>query len=101
MAKTVAQLIHKIDKGIVITKYHHSKGDIEGFEIYEAGHPVVDENGLLASKRVLEITENLNSNDDVIFLLSGGASALFEDTEADLNYLQQINKNCFIQMQIF
>jgi hydroxypyruvate reductase len=93
MAKTVAQLIHKkIDKGIVITKYHHSKGDIEGFEIYEAGHPVVDENGLLASKRVLEITENLNSNDDVIFLLSGGASALFEDTEADLNYLQQINK---------
>ncbi len=93
MAKTANQLINKkIDKGIIITKYNHNKGHIDNFEIYEAGHPIIDRNSLLATKRVLEITADLNDNDDVIFLLSGGASALFEDTDFDLDYLQQINK---------
>lgn len=92
MAKTFSELTDKkIDTGIVITKYHHCLGNIEGFEIYEAGHPVVDENSLFASRKVLAVTRNLNRNDDVIFLLSGGGSALFEDTDIDLNYLQQIN----------
>ncbi|MGI6510051.1 MAG: glycerate kinase type-2 family protein [Erysipelotrichaceae bacterium] len=93
MAETVAQLIDKkIDKGIIITKYNHSKGKIDNFELYEAGHPIVDENSLKATKRVLELTAQLSSNDDVVFLLSGGASALFEDTDFDLNYLQKINE---------
>ncbi|MGI6607890.1 MAG: glycerate kinase type-2 family protein [Erysipelotrichaceae bacterium] len=93
MAKTASDLIDKkIDKGIVITKYNHSQGSIHGFEIYEAGHPVVDENSLIATRRVLEITKNLNNNDDIIFLLSGGASALFENVNVNLNYLQDINK---------
>ncbi len=93
MAETATKLIDKkIDKGIVITKYNHSKGKIDNFEIYEAGHPIVDDNSLKAGKRVLELTENLHKSDDVIFLLSGGASALFEDTDFDLNYLQKINE---------
>lgn len=93
MAKTVTEIINKkIDKGIVITKYNHSNGIIQDFEIYEAGHPIVDEHGLIATKKVLEVTKNLNANDDVLFLLSGGASALFEDTDVNLNCLQQINK---------
>lgn len=93
MAETATKLIDKkIDKGIVITKYNHSKGKIDNFEIYEAGHPIVDDNSLKATKRVLELTENLHKSDDVIFLLSGGASALFEDTDFDLNYLQKINE---------
>jgi len=68
----------RISKGIVITKYSHSEGDIEGIEIYEAGHPVPDENTILATKRALEMTSNLSSNQIVLFLISGGGSALFE-----------------------
>lgn len=68
----------RIKKGIVITKYKHSEGPIEGIEIYEAGHPTPDENTIKATKRALEITSNLSENDTVLFLVSGGGSALFE-----------------------
>ncbi len=66
------------DNGIVITKYGHSKGKIGNLEIYEAGHPVPDENSYKATKRALELTQGLTEKDEVIFLLSGGGSALFE-----------------------
>lgn len=68
----------KIMKGVVITKYHHSLGEIEGIEVYEAGHPVPDENTLKATERALEVTRNLSEKDTVLFLVSGGGSALFE-----------------------
>ncbi len=71
-------LKNKIVHGIVITKYQHSAGPIKNFEIYEAGHPIPDENTVLATKKALEMTEKLNKNDLLLFLVSGGGSALFE-----------------------
>lgn len=71
-------LEHKPDAGIVITKYDHSQGPIGTLEIHEAGHPVPDENTFSASARALELTEGLTGEDTVLFLLSGGGSALFE-----------------------
>lgn len=65
-------------RGVVITKYEHSEGPIGPLEIYEAGHPVPDENGVAATRRALEIVSGLSSEDTVIFLVSGGGSALFE-----------------------
>lgn len=67
-----------IQKGIVITKYQHSQGKIEGFDIIEAGHPVPDENSVKGAIRVMEAVKDLNEKDQVIFLVSGGGSALFE-----------------------
>lgn len=64
--------------GIVVTKYGHVKGEIPGFTCYEAGHPVPDENSFLATQAVLDMTADLNEEDTVLFLLSGGGSALFE-----------------------
>ncbi len=79
MASAAKELLgNRISKGIVSTKYGHSEGDIEGIEVYEAGHPVPDENTILATKRVLEMTSKLSSNQTVLFLISGGGSALFE-----------------------
>jgi len=79
MAKAAKEVLKdEIERGIIITKYGHSEGNIEGFEIYEAGHPIPDENTLNATKRALELTENLTQNDVVLFLVSGGGSALFE-----------------------
>ena len=68
----------KISRGIIVTKYDHSKGPIEGFEIIEAGHPVPDENSVRGASRALELVKNLDEGDDVIFLVSGGGSAIFE-----------------------
>ena len=78
MAMAAKRVLEKVDKGIVITKYDHVKGDIEGVECYEAGHPVPDQNGFDATARALEMVKGLSERDTVIFLLSGGGSALFE-----------------------
>lgn len=72
------KLKQKVSKGIVVTKYEHSKGPIEGFEIIEAGHPVPDENSVIGATKALELVSNLNDGDSVIFLVSGGGSAIFE-----------------------
>ena len=73
-----AALDGKIDAGIVITKYAHSKGEIPNCRIYEAGHPVPDQNTYLATNKALELTKGLSGQDNVLFLISGGGSALFE-----------------------
>jgi len=79
MAKAAAdELGDRITAGAVITKYDHSRGAIGNLEIFEAGHPVPDENSFKATARALELVSDLDEKDNVLFLLSGGGSALFE-----------------------
>ena len=68
----------KVKQGIVVTKYDHCEGPIGCLELYESGHPVPDENGVKATARVLEMVRSLTAEDEVILLISGGGSALFE-----------------------
>ena len=68
----------RVKQGAVVTKYGHCEGEIGCLELYEAGHPVPDENGVKATARVLEMVRGLTQQDDVILLISGGGSALFE-----------------------
>ena len=85
MAKSAADHIpHPIDCGIVLTKYDHSQGEIPGFTILEAGHPLPDENTILGTKKIIEAVSDLNEKDTVFFLVSGGGSALFESPAGDL-----------------
>ena len=67
-----------IKKGIVITKYGHSEKPLKDMEIIEAGHPVLDENGIAGTGKAVELAEKLGENDELLFLISGGGSALFE-----------------------
>ena len=69
----------RVKKGIVITKYEHSKGVISGVEIIEAGHPISDENTILGTKKAIDlISEAKEERGEILFLISGGGSALFE-----------------------
>lgn len=68
----------RIEKGVVVTKYEHVMGQLPGIECCEAGHPVPDENSFAATRKAIELVSNLTGDDTVIFLLSGGGSALFE-----------------------
>lgn len=79
-----------ITSGIVITKYDHVKGPIGNLLCLEAGHPVPDENSFSATEKALEMTANLTQNDTVLFLLSGGGSALFESPLVSGEELQDI-----------
>ena len=78
MAKAASDILPRLDGGIVVTEYGHVMGDIPGVDCYEAGHPVPDENGFRATEKALELVKGLTADDTVIFLLSGGGSALFE-----------------------
>lgn len=78
MAKAAVDALGCVDGGVVVTKYGHVKGEIPHVVCYEAGHPVPDENGFLATQKAVELVRPLTDEDCVLFLLSGGGSALFE-----------------------
>ena len=78
MASAAVAALGRVDQGIVITKYGYSKGEIPGVRCYEAGHPIPDQNGFAATEKALEMVQGLTPEDTVLFLLSGGGSALFE-----------------------
>jgi len=68
----------RIESGVVITKYGHVMGPIANFDCREAGHPVPDENSFSGTQAAVNLVQNLTEKDTVLFLLSGGGSALFE-----------------------
>lgn len=79
MAKAARDCLgDRISAGVVVTKYGHVPGPIPGITCCEAGHPVPDENSFRGAQAVLDLVSGLTEQDTVIFLLSGGGSALFE-----------------------
>lgn len=80
------------DGGLVVTKYGHSRGPLPGLEILEAGHPVADAASFAAAERALALVRGLGEGDSVLFLLSGGGSALFESSELPLEEFREINR---------
>ena len=77
-AAAVEALGDRLDGGVVVTKYGHSKGPLGALRICEAGHPVPDENSYQATQAAIDAVAGLTAEDTVLFLLSGGGSALFE-----------------------
>ena len=85
-------LPHPPIRGIVVTKYHHVTAPLNGVECFEAGHPVPDENSFRATRAVLDMTRDLTETDTVLFLLSGGGSALFEHPLVEPEVLQSVTR---------
>lgn len=83
--EAVKSLNGELFGGVVVTKYQHSKGLIEGMEIIESGHPTPDENSVRAAKIIMEKANSLPENMDILLLLSGGGSALVELPANGLN----------------
>ena len=90
MAHAAVETLGHVDGGVVVTKYNHVRGDIPGMDCYEAGHPVPDENSFSATGKALELVHGLIAQDTVLFLLSGGGSALFEKPLISGEELQSI-----------
>ncbi len=68
----------RVSAGVVVTKYGHAMGALANCVCIEAGHPVPDGNSLRGARAALELVQGLGAQDTVLFLLSGGGSALFE-----------------------
>ncbi len=62
-------------EGLVVTRYGHAC-PVERIEVIEAGHPMPDAAGAAAARRMLELAASAGPADTVVFLASGGASAL-------------------------
>ena len=90
MAHAAVEALGRVDGGVVVTKYGHVKGEIPGVTCCEAGHPVPDENSFAATKKALALVQGLTAEDTVLFLLSGGGSALFERPLLPREELQDI-----------
>jgi len=93
MAKAASDVLGaKISTGVVVTKYEHVKGELPGLTCFEAGHPVPDDNSFKATAAALQAVQGLSDQDTVLFLLSGGGSALFEKPLVSGAELQDITK---------
>ena len=85
--------------GLVVTRYGHTpprpSGVPERIEVVEASHPVPDAAGLAAAERILALTQALTEDDLVLFLISGGGSALLTLPAEGLTLedKQRINKD--------
>ena len=77
--------------GYVLTRYGLSLGEIQNLEILEAGHPLPDENSIAHSGRIAAWLRSIPAGDDLVVLLSGGGSALFELLPPDMTLPQLID----------
>ena len=92
MAYAAVKCLGKVDGGVVVTKYDHVKGEIPGVLCCEGGHPVPDQGSFSGTQKALELVKDLTAEDTVLFLLSGGGSALFEAPLVDADELQDITR---------
>ncbi|WP_068954928.1 glycerate kinase type-2 family protein [Pararhizobium polonicum] len=75
MAQAVEQHWTGEIEGLVVTRYGHG-ADCRRIEVIEAGHPVPDEAGAQAARRILDLVSGLGPEDLVLCLMSGGGSSL-------------------------
>ncbi len=85
-------LAERIECGVVVTKYGHVMGDLPRITCYEAGHPIPDENSFRATQAALDCVAGQTEGDTVLYLLSGGGSALFEKPLVEPAVLQDITE---------
>jgi hydroxypyruvate reductase len=86
MAHAASEVLQdRIRAGIVITQYGHGGGALPNIAVREAGHPLPDANGVAATEEALRLTDNLGPQGQILLLISGGGSALFEDPVAGVS----------------
>jgi hydroxypyruvate reductase len=97
--KGSAQMARALEKawdgpleGVVVTRYGYAV-PCERIEVLEAAHPVPDEAGLKAARRLLDKVSGLTEDDLVIALISGGGSALLPAPAGDLTLADEISVN--------
>src|SRR5258708_893163 len=79
MAKEIENILgDRITEGHVVVKYGYAC-QLKFITVSEAGHPVPDNNGYLATQKILAIAKKASANDLIICLLSGGGSSLLAD----------------------
>ncbi|HQE91999.1 MAG TPA: glycerate kinase [Anaerolineae bacterium] len=88
MAEAAVHVVGRaLTAGIVVTKYGHAAEHTlpTSVHVIEAGHPVPDAAGLAGTEAVTALLRTATSQDRVLLLLSGGASALLPSPAAGIS----------------
>ncbi len=85
MARAFEELWDGPVEGLVVTRYGHAV-PTRSIEIVEASHPVPDEAGYLAARRMMARVHGLSHDDLVVALISGGGSALLPSPAPGLSF---------------
>jgi hydroxypyruvate reductase len=76
MAQAIENILgERVTRGVITTKYGHGL-PLERIEVNEAGHPIPDQKGIEGARKIQRLLNDSGPGDLVIFLLSGGGSAL-------------------------
>jgi len=76
MAQPLEEILgDRLTSGFINVKYGHGRR-LQRIHVQEAGHPLPDEAGLLGAEKIIELVRGAGEKDLVIFLISGGGSAL-------------------------
>ncbi|MDD3606173.1 MAG: DUF4147 domain-containing protein [Candidatus Cloacimonas acidaminovorans] len=81
MAKVCVDILKNREinySGYLLTKYGNVSGIIPNLIVREASHPIPDINTIKYSREILSWLQELHANEELIILLSGGGSSLFE-----------------------
>lgn len=92
MARVASEVLRPFDHFVLVTNPENAT-PIEGAELFASSHPVPDEIGLKASTRVIEILKTLQAGDQVIVLLSGGASSLLPAPKPGITLTEKMAVN--------
>ncbi|MFA7578014.1 MAG: DUF4147 domain-containing protein [Candidatus Muiribacteriota bacterium] len=92
MAESFQQIIPD-SKILVITPENNQKYKNANFKIIESSHPYISQKSFEAGKCVLDFVSKFSKNDLIIFLISGGSSALVEKTQPGINNNQIVEIN--------
>ncbi len=76
MAKSVHSIINSDGGLVIIPKNHVTQFYNKKFQTIKAGHPTPNKNSVHAAKKIISFLQNTGKSDLVIFLVSGGSSAL-------------------------
>jgi glycerate 2-kinase len=80
MAREMESLLgDRLTAGAVVSRNPNAV-DLKKIKAYPGDHPIVNENSLKASEKILDLTNDLKADDLVFVLISGGGSALLENS---------------------
>jgi hydroxypyruvate reductase len=83
---------------IIVSKYGHIDADCRSgavVSVIESGHPIPDRNSIAAGETILQMIANAGPQDQLLLLISGGASAVAEALQPghDLDELQAVSRS--------
>lgn len=77
MAQAVCEVLgNKITKGIISVKIKEEQDRYYNTDVYVGGHPLPNEEGMVAALKMIELIEQASPEDLFISVCSGGSSAL-------------------------